>query len=462
MDDDDLFGYRAAHKTTLDKHNAAAASNDNLLTFYRSRCDAFHQERKDLLERFHELDVSREAWHRTQWQNQAHKQEIVDLKVELARAKDQLHAAEETIATLRSEQESFKIQEAEDRKRIQHLLHLTHPTSEEITFYKDCRPGHSLRSPVCDPLSSGDTLPSNVSLAAEPCFRTMSKQDKHMKRVASNGAANGGNKGRVIRTVYLPSEQADSLLLRVQHLTKELETHQTLSNNRIQGLLNDLEMVTVESKRQCEAHNQELKSTQTDFTKMQRLLNKATKDYLVARHDALAAQQNAEEEMAHLHTLLQEAKAEKEAVKHQAIAETQAIRETIRAEGNLCAEEFRKQAVSRERDIHILKEQYAAVQESYSARISNLQARLTKLRSRYKALESRRNLDMEGFSRDITTLKRHIVKLENLYYGTKLTTDEIRLLRIDESNTLHGPDLELEIGQLQRRYTALAADIMNA
>ncbi|RHY31486.1 hypothetical protein DYB32_003448 [Aphanomyces invadans] len=168
--------------------------------------------------------------------------------------------------------------------------------------------------------------------------------------------------------------------------------------------------------------------------------------------------------MAHLHTLLQEAKAEKEAVKHQAIAETQAIRETIRAEGNLCAEEFRKQAVSRERDIHILKvrathvafgahgggqEQYAAVQESYSARISNLQARLTKLRSRYKALESRRNLDMEGFSRDITTLKRHIVKLENLYYGTKLTTDEIRLLRIDESNTLHGPDLESEIGQLQ-------------
>ncbi|ETV81631.1 hypothetical protein, variant [Aphanomyces astaci] len=455
MDNDELFGYGSTdHRTNFDKRDAAD-SKDALLEFYRARCDAFHQERKDLLERFHELDVSRESWHRTQWQNQVHKQEIVDLKVELARVKDSLHAAEETIAVLRAEQDSFKVQEAEDRKRIQHLLHLTHPTSEEVTFFKDCRPGHSLRSPVgAQPHDAvGTHHRSNVSLSEESGFhRAMHQNDKmkRLKRHAATCSTNGGGKvGRVIRTVYLPSEQADSLLLRVQVLTKQLDVNRKLSDDRIQSLLNDLEMVSVESTRQRDAHHLELQTAQTDFAKMQRLLNKSTKDFLVARHDALAAQRSAEEEMARLHSLLRAAEADKEAVQVQAKAETQSIRETIRAEGNLCAEEFRKQAVSRERDIHILKEQYAAVQESYSARISDLQARLAKLRSRYKALEGRRNLEMEGFSRDIATLKRHVVKLENLCYGTKLTNDDIRLLRMDEWHTLNAPDLEAEILHLQ-------------
>ncbi|RHY78136.1 hypothetical protein DYB30_010438 [Aphanomyces astaci] len=194
MDDDELFGYDSTdHRTNFDKRDAAD-SKDALLDFYRARCDAFHQERKDLLERFHELDVSRESWHRTQWQNQVHKQEV-----ELARVKDALHAAEETIAVLRAEQDSFKVQEAEDRKRIQHLLHLTHPTSEEVTFFKDCRPGHSLRSPVgAQPHDAvGTHHRSNVSLSEESGFhRAMHQNDKmkRLKRHAATCSTNGGGK----------------------------------------------------------------------------------------------------------------------------------------------------------------------------------------------------------------------------------------------------------------------------
>ncbi|RHY14297.1 hypothetical protein DYB25_004759 [Aphanomyces astaci] len=194
MDDDELFGYGSTdHRTNFDKRDAAD-SKDALLDFYRARCDAFHQERKDLLERFHELDVSRESWHRTQWQNQVHKQEV-----ELARVKDSLHAAEETIAVLRAEQDSFKVQEAEDRKRIQHLLHLTHPTSEEVTFFKDCRPGHSLRSPVgAQPHDAvGTHHRSNVSLSEESGFhRAMHQNDKmkRLKRHAATCSTNGGGK----------------------------------------------------------------------------------------------------------------------------------------------------------------------------------------------------------------------------------------------------------------------------
>ncbi|KDO25858.1 hypothetical protein SPRG_08801 [Saprolegnia parasitica CBS 223.65] len=107
--------------------------------------------------------------------------------------------------------------------------------------------------------------------------------------------------------------------------------------------------------------------------------------------------------------------------------------------------------MARERDIHILKEQYAAVQETYGARIHSLQSRLTTLRGRYKGLENRRNMEMEGFSRDVATLKRHIVKLESLCFGAKLTQDELRGLRVDESNVFSSNQLNSELAHLQVR-----------
>jgi hypothetical protein len=46
-------------------------------------------------------------------------------------------------------------------------------------------------------------------------------------------------------------------------------------------------------------------------------------------------------------------------------------------------------------------------------------------------------MEMEGFSRDIVSLKRHIVKLETLCLGAKLKQDELRSLRTGYGNNLH-------------------------
>jgi len=46
---------------------------------------------------------------------------------------------------LAAENEQLKAQETEDRRRIAHLLALTRPVGEEVTFFRDCRP-ESLQS----------------------------------------------------------------------------------------------------------------------------------------------------------------------------------------------------------------------------------------------------------------------------------------------------------------------------
>ncbi len=51
---------------------------------------------------------------------------------------------------LQAENDSLKIQEIEDRRRIQHLLALTQPVTQEVTFFRDCRPERMTRYPAAD------------------------------------------------------------------------------------------------------------------------------------------------------------------------------------------------------------------------------------------------------------------------------------------------------------------------
>ncbi|KDO25859.1 hypothetical protein SPRG_08802 [Saprolegnia parasitica CBS 223.65] len=174
MDEDAelLMGYDQGPKPLVGLDGNAEGS---LLAFYRSRCDAFQAERKEMMDRFRDLEASREARHAVDWQNKMHKQEISELREELTRVRDEAQGARERIATLESDKAALKIQEAEDRKRIQHLLSLTQPIAEEVTFYKDCRPGHTTRYPVQDEYSVDAISPlsmrSNVSLTAEAAGR---------------------------------------------------------------------------------------------------------------------------------------------------------------------------------------------------------------------------------------------------------------------------------------------------
>ncbi|OQR94315.1 hypothetical protein THRCLA_08194 [Thraustotheca clavata] len=458
----------------------------DLLAFYRERCDTFNEERKEWLERLKQLETSREGLHQVEWQNKMQKQEIAELKEELVCVQDQMLGLKETIAALESEKSLLKIQEAEDRKRIQHLLSLTQPIAEEVTFYKDCRPGHTTRYPITSdrvdiddmpPVPSPLSMKSNVSLRGEVAPTTayrltfdrkaqknLSGKCHQLTQRTKQQQQQPAVKSRVIRTVYLPSEQADTLLQRVQQLTKELDDHKAISSQRIQSLLNNIALVNAELKKEREDHQQSIDIHEKELAKAKKLLNKTTKglllDYLVARHNAQEAAQKAAEGISQLYRVQETLQKEKEEVKAQAQQDTQqAIREAVREEGNLNAEEFRKQTIARERDIHILKEQYAAVQETYGARIHSLQTRLTALRSRYKGLEARRNMEMEGFSRDVATLKRHIVKLESLCFGAKLTQDELRGLRVDESQIYSSNQLTSEIAHLQKRYADLATEL---
>lgn len=150
---------------------------------------------------------------------------------------------------------------------------------------------------------------------------------------------------------------------------------------------------------------------------------------MVLRHQSQEAERLAHEEIHTLQTKCATIASEKQQVTKKVLEDTKTLKETVREESQLYAQEFRNQALSKERDLHILKEQYAAVQEACTSRIQDLQARLTKLRSRYRSLDKRRAMEMEGFTRDLSALKRYLQKLEVMHYGRHLTQQERKALR---------------------------------
>ncbi|KAG6962835.1 hypothetical protein JG688_00008419 [Phytophthora aleatoria] len=441
-----------------------------LLAFYRQRCEQFHAEREQTLAHLAQIEVSKEEAHRLKWELKTKNEEIADLEESLKKANAALFQTKAELIDLQTENKTLKLQEQDDRQKIQQLLALTQPITEQVTFFRDCRPGTRTTYPSGrTPTPTTYPYPSTMHIGSEEM-----QQERKKKKPQKSGFAVRGNAPslknitqsippiKVLRTIYMPNEQTAALAKTIENLQKQLESHQQLTETRIQALLDGF----AEEKAKMLLHQQQIeeKSTQLEkqVEKTKRVLTQTTKDYLVLRHKSQETERLAHEEIFEVKQKCETLVTEKTKLTEKVREETNALREVVREEGNQTVLEFRNQALSRERDLHILKEQYAAMQEACTKRIQDLQVRLTKLRSRYRSLDKRRAMEMEGFTRDLAGLKRHLQKLEVILYGRGLTAQERQVLRYDENYALDSNELSEEIAALQRRLMDLSVDLAEA
>lgn len=393
------------------------------------------------------------------------------MKEELRKASAAVFEAKRARIDLEAENSELRRREQQDREKIRHLLELTQPITEQVTFVRDCRPGSRASFPVPAPRTYA--YPSTMHIASERMREPNRRRNSSSSSFGGLGDAENQQQNyaapfvgretkpsvrvvpgsKVLRTVYMPNEQTGELSATVESLRKQLEQHQQLAEAKtrvwvyyVVVRVHDVMSLTIsmheqhlvdqfaEEKTALLRHQKELEQKLEDLEKRaeknQRVLNQTTKDFLILRHQSQQQEREAHEEMHAMSKQIDVFKQERDEVKQQVEREREELQEVAREEGNQTALTFRAQAVSRERDLHILKEQYAAVQEACTARIQDLQARLTKLRGRYRSLDRRRAMEMEGFSRDIASLKRHLQKLEVIHYGRRLTAQEREALRL--------------------------------
>lgn len=118
-----------------------------LLNYYRNRVDDFEKERQEILDRLSEIDAIHEKLHKAKWDLKVKDEEIEELQRALGDSNVYLFEERQQILRLQSENDQLKMEQIEDRRRIQHLLALTQPIQQEVTFFRDCRPGTMTKLP---------------------------------------------------------------------------------------------------------------------------------------------------------------------------------------------------------------------------------------------------------------------------------------------------------------------------
>ena len=163
----------------------------------------------------------------------------------------------------------------EDRQRIQHLLALSQPVSQEVihavelmdfaptdlagadlqvTFFRDCRPESITRFPVNGnktkqkkptrserheegpkPGRQGYPLGAEGK-SAEGKGEESGSSPHHSSGVSPRSSSSHGSDQarRLLRTVYLPSERTDALILSVESLQRQVEDLKELLDTKTQ------------------------------------------------------------------------------------------------------------------------------------------------------------------------------------------------------------------------------------
>jgi prefoldin subunit 5 len=85
---------------------------------------------------------------------------------------------------------------------------------------------------------------------------------------------------------------------------------------------------------------------------------------------------------------------------------------------------FRAQTAATEEDLAIMKAQYAATQDLYEKRIRYLETRIANLKQKCKQGEQRRNLELEGYTNDVSGMRQKLRKLEHTLVQFKLAVQQ--------------------------------------
>jgi coiled-coil domain-containing protein 77 len=263
---------------TLDGMKKLPLSTE-LLEYYRNRLDAADREKQEMIESLKICDVKHSEMHQLQWMLGEREEEVLSLQRVAKEQELQIYSQQEQLLEMRTENHQLRVQEMEDRKRIQQLLSLTKPVTQEVTFMRDVRPSKLTAS-----LSGmqGDGIDRSVEVV---CPGSMGAP-RHTpgRRPLNPGAATGPSpRGvaqqeasvatRMLRTVYLPSEKTDSMLLTIDALRRELEEYKRVGAEKLSTVMEQRDQALSESKVQTErllASTRELQERSTTLSALLR------------------------------------------------------------------------------------------------------------------------------------------------------------------------------------------------
>lgn len=357
----------------------ADADQGQLLEYYRKRVDEFERERDDALAR----QPSFEADRRLRGEVASLHREVRDLQKAVGDAHIFLYEEREQVVLLSAENERLKLREKEDRKKIQHLLAMTRPVDHETTYFPDGRGGSD------DGKNSGDACPIHGEAGDEVALD-------------------------LVDEIYTRTEDPAVLYRVIDSLRTQLAEQSRLSRDRYAALMEDRRVRAEEARAREVDCDRRLAEAEADRLEVQRQLQLTTRDYLDLRHRHLTEERGWHERLTAAALECKRSEERADRADRAARELSQRTRHKVSREQSEELDRVRAQAMQREHDVAMLREQYAATQKLYEGRIAHLQERLDDATARYNDAARRRRLDHEGFTNDVRALRQQAGDLEHL------------------------------------------------
>ena len=181
---------------------------------------------------------------------------------------------------------------------------------------------------------------------------------------ASQGS---GEQGRVLRTIYLPSEKADTLLMTVESLQKQLTEVKKLEAGRNAALIEDRQKRDEEEKVRAAADREQIEQLQKQNRRTEEKLREATKMYLGIRHDSKVKERKFTEELEAQRSQVARLTQQLQEERQRASMQIDSIKASAEQEARLYTEQFRREALARDEDLKVPKEQHAELRKCTSA-----------------------------------------------------------------------------------------------
>ena len=105
-------------------------------------------------------------------------------------------------------------------------------------------------------------------------------------------------------------------------------------------------------------------------------------------------------------------------------------------------------------NIAIIKDQYKKVQEIYRRKMDDMQQKLVKETKKMEVAESRRKLELDGYSADMSSMKKKIQFFQKYIAKMKKAVEDERGGALGDNNELldMSDDQDDEQAQIQQQY----------
>ena len=393
-----------------------------LLEYYRQRVQNAENELKNCNQRLDQIDQRQLDLHKSRWGLQKRNQDVGDLQRALSDSHVIVWEEKEKNRKLQAENDQLRMNEAEDRRKIQHLLALVDPITQEVTYS---------RSQAPDTLNLHSHARSNLDAAQsdqQPRKGVVARKGitPEARRAGGPSASAASDKApvvkqpptaRVLRTVYMPNEKVETLQVHIESLRAQLQEQEELSRERTAALLEDRRLRIAEESARRSAEAEQMRELDEALKKSEGLLHRATRDYLTLKHETLEQQRMDTERIQVLRVERDSLAQNLEQLRKNAAIEVEAASAGAKRGAEQYVTLFRQQVADTERTLGLLKDQHHGLQQALAMRVKELEENLSSLKTKYRALEQRRKLDSEGYQQELSMVQKQLSRIEVRVYG---------------------------------------------